>query len=147
MKSLLPFSFSLLAFAFFINVTHAQLPIIEHKHEGGSSPLDFIENKNQWDESVLFKTSFEGASTLFIQRQGFTILMTDPSDLEKIHLAHKESAVLPKDLPIHQHAYKVEFLGSTPSEGRALPSGRFTIIILREMSNPIGQAMWACMVR
>ena len=119
MKSLLPF-LSFLFCAFFLNVAHAQFTAIEHKHQKGSGPLDFIENKNQWDESVLFKANFEGTNTVFIQRKGFTFLIHSPEDLEKIHLNHTKSTAIPQDSPIRQHAYKVEFIGSTPSEGKGI---------------------------
>ena len=120
MKSLLPFSLSLLILTFLINVTNAQYTAIGHQHENSSGPLNFIENKTQWDESVLYKTNFEGSNTIFIQRQGFTFLMTSPDDLNELHLKHKASMEERKKLIIHQHAYKVDFLGSSPSSGRGI---------------------------
>ena len=61
----------------------AQTPALVKPHNHSSGPLNFIENKNQWHEDVLFKATFEGNNTLFIEEQGYTYLITSGEDLEK----------------------------------------------------------------
>lgn len=117
---MLPPLFFLLFSAVFSQKAFSQFAAVGHRHEHAGGPLNFIENKNQWDKSVLFKTNFEGANTIFIQRQGFTFLMADPADIEKMNLAHKTSAGGQKNITIHQHAYRVDFLGSSISEGKGI---------------------------
>ena len=119
MKSLKTFSLVLLLFLI-ANDSYAQGPAIGHFHENQNGPLDFVENKNQWHEDVLYKTTFEGSNTLFIERQGFTFLLSDPGDLNTLHQNHKGSVPERENINIRQHAYKVEFLNSKPSEGNGI---------------------------
>jgi hypothetical protein len=50
--------------------------------------MEFVENKGQWDQRVLFKGEFNTGS-FFLESQGFTVLMHHPDDLntlsEKTH--------------------------------------------------------------
>ena len=120
MKSLIRISLLFSLSIFIIGKLCSQAPIIEHTHDRNSGPLDFIENKNQWHEDVLFKTGFEGSNTLFIQSQGYTVLMTNPDDLQKLNAKHQASLKDRNNTVVHHHAYKVKFLGSTPSKGKGI---------------------------
>ena len=82
-----------------------------HNHDHESKPL-FIENKNQWHENVEYKTGFNGSVNLFLEKTGFTYVLSNPEDLQQIHdLALKDRKKL-NDLVIRNHAYKVHFLGA-----------------------------------
>ena len=91
---------------------------IQHQHTGG--PLHFIENKKQWPDEVLFKTNFEGTNTLFIERQGFTYLLTSPEDLNNLFKNHVATDLTSKKAIIRQHAFKVKFLDSWPAEAKGI---------------------------
>src|ERR1700748_447433 len=47
--------------------------------------LEFVENKGQWDTSVRFNASI-GAGNLFMQRNGFTVLMHDTNDMKRVSM-------------------------------------------------------------
>ena len=93
--------------------------------------IDFIENKGQWKEDFQYKSTI-GDGSVFIQRQGYTILKNNPADynsvLEYMH-GHQEDVKSPvktsadmhegqlekgqKEPPIlNSHAYSVFFKGS-----------------------------------
>ncbi|MBX2922667.1 MAG: PKD domain-containing protein [Chitinophagaceae bacterium] len=103
-------------------------------------PVEFVENKGQWDNSVLFKGEITNGA-FFLQREGFTVLLNNQDDMQKIayvshgHLhenipatpgteASKRSAYPrpgtkppgPDDsLVLRSHAYNMRFSGSNPN--------------------------------
>ncbi len=118
MTSLKKITLILVSLSFILTLSmtgQSPVSVKPHKHSGG--PLNFIENKNQWHGDVLFKTTFEGNNTLFIEDQGFTFLITSSEDLEKFHKEHLKPPRLRQNISIKNHAYKVKFLGSSPSKG------------------------------
>ena len=57
---------------------------------GGFSYLEFVQNKGQWDSSVLYRADLD-AGAVFLQKKGFTVLQQDTADLIRIHrLLHGE---------------------------------------------------------
>jgi len=96
--------------------------------------MQFTENKGQWNGRVLF-TGDEGATSFFLQKNGYKVLLNDTNDIKMIqeHFGGhpifdaggkniNNSSVLnalPKDksvppnLILHSHAYEVTFLGSS----------------------------------
>ncbi len=102
------------------------------------SNLEFIENKGQWDGRISFKADI-GNGSFFLQKNGFTVLLHDPKDLEKVfgnghkHInqngPHAKSAGSPlssiksanggqisaPEGVIHSHAYSVQFDQSNPN--------------------------------
>lgn len=88
------------------------------KHEK-LKPLLFIQNKKQWHPNVLFKTHFLGSNSLFLEKNGFTYLLTHPEDLQKIHDLHKNWKASKNGISMRHHAYRVRFLNAneTPLEG------------------------------
>jgi len=52
---------------------------------GGYSNLEFIENKGQWDSSIRFNAGI-ATGNLFMQRKGFTVLLHDTNDMQRIGL-------------------------------------------------------------
>ncbi len=95
-----------------------------------TAQMEFVENKGQWDSKVNYRGDFSTGS-FFLENQGFTVLLHNASDLQKLaqqqhghaHTANNivgENAVNSSIPPlnnyppvtIHSHAYKVKFLGS-----------------------------------
>jgi gliding motility-associated-like protein len=105
--------------------------------QDGSSNLEFIENKGQWDNRIKFKADI-GNGFLYLQKNGFIVLLNDPRDMDAIlgdlhasrdaananhttnradQLANEKnasSARLPFNGVIHSHAYAVQFERSNP---------------------------------
>ncbi len=93
--------------------------------------IEFVENKGQWDASVLFKGDVSNGA-LFLQKGGFTILQHKSEDLQRVfdelhgHSAddgHNHGAetsgrnaypkpVVGDPLILRSHAYKVQFVGA-----------------------------------
>ncbi len=85
------------------------------------SQIQFIENKGQWEKTVAFKSDIQ-TGAFFLQKTGFTVLMHDPSDLEKIsayvhgdNIVTKENstASISTSLQVRSHAYNVNFSGAS----------------------------------
>ncbi len=49
--------------------------------------LEFIENKGQWETQVLLKADI-GNGSLFLQKNGFSVLLHNPEELANIRGAH-----------------------------------------------------------
>lgn len=67
---------------------------------------DFVENRGQWDERVLFRTQMADA-TLFVERDCFTIAVREHAPKD----AHFHHAIGKK-----MHAYRMHFVGSTQAQ-------------------------------
>ncbi|HWK04065.1 MAG TPA: PKD domain-containing protein [Puia sp.] len=52
---------------------------------GGYSNLEFVENKGQWDTSLIKFRAEMSSGVFFMQKKGFTVLQYDTSDLRLIH--------------------------------------------------------------
>ncbi|PWT73382.1 MAG: hypothetical protein C5B59_13615 [Bacteroidetes bacterium] len=98
----------------------------------GYSNLEFVENKGQWDNRIHFKAEINNGSFL-LTRQGFSVVLRDAADMEKIrnysHGMAPASIKQPvRKLPasndvkiglnknvqsiIHSHLYEVSFLNA-----------------------------------
>ena len=53
----------------------------------GASNIEFVENKGQWDPRVQFKGELS-TGALFLEKQGFSVVMYDTTDLQALTLAH-----------------------------------------------------------
>jgi gliding motility-associated-like protein len=87
---------------FFLQLATAQE--ISHEH---SIHHAFIENKGQWDESILFKTRFSGGN-LWVQQNKFVFHLQDYSKMKEIHGNPLSNAVA----EIKQTVVHVNFKGS-----------------------------------
>ncbi len=107
---------SLILQAFSISMAHAQ--------------MEFVENKGQWNSAVDYRGLFPTGS-FYLEKQGFTVLMHQVGDLEKIaaqmhgheddnNTAAKTAKPLPVPEPIQlrSFAYRVKFLGSSANAFR-----------------------------
>ncbi|MBP7103059.1 MAG: gliding motility-associated C-terminal domain-containing protein [Bacteroidales bacterium] len=83
-----------------------QIALLAQEH----SNVAFIENKNQWDEKIKFKTEFRGGA-IFFEKNCITYVLQDRESVEKI-LDRKFSGELfteAEDFLLTYHAYKVHF--------------------------------------
>ncbi|HLK30548.1 MAG TPA: PKD domain-containing protein [Puia sp.] len=100
------------------------LAALKTSAQGGSSNLEFTENKGQWDSRVKFKADF-GGGAFFLQKNGFTVLLHNPDDLMRMRQAHngRRIKILTKQnkqtrnsedssLLVRSHAYRVAFVGA-----------------------------------
>lgn len=78
------------------------------------SQFQFVENKGQWNEKVKFKGDVSSGA-FFLEKQGFTFLLHNPSDLQKIanrvHGRPDSINSLNNNIILHSFSYKVFFLG------------------------------------
>lgn len=80
------------------------------------STIQYVENKGQWDKSILYKGDFANVS-FYVQQKGFSVLMHNPEDYEAVkEKVHGHGALLSdslslrtKDLHLRSHLYKVTF--------------------------------------
>lgn len=55
----------------------------EHQHGPISTPLEFVENKGQWNTDFRFRAALGGAS-IFLRNNGFRVLLMHPGDMAKL---------------------------------------------------------------
>lgn len=83
-----------------------------------SGGLDFIENKGQWPEHVLFAAGIAEGNML-LTRQGLTYFYTSSKDMDRLSVQKELGAAIDTEL-VNGHWYKVNFLGR---QANALSSG------------------------
>jgi len=78
-----------------------------------SAQMEFIENKGQWDPKVNYRGDFSSGA-FFLENQGFTVLMHNTSDLQKVsEIIHgHKAAEAGMRVVLNSHAYKVNFVGA-----------------------------------
>jgi gliding motility-associated-like protein len=75
-----------------------------------NAPLEFIENRGQWDGPFVYKSS-NATTDVFLEKGGFTYLVAAPENGKLVHnYKHNEIATPPT---LRYHAYKVTFEGSS----------------------------------
>ncbi len=74
----------------------------------GSSNIEFVENKGQWDPRVRYVGQI-GIGSLFLERGGFTTLLYHPDDLARLEGRHGIGGA---SATLRAHAYRVRFLGA-----------------------------------
>jgi gliding motility-associated-like protein len=97
----------------------------------GPSTFEFVENKGQWDKQIKFKGNLP-AGNFYLQKNGFTVVQHNITDLIQARDNHRGQINNPKDKPakgitarnnttpltidsarsIRSHAYKVQFIGA-----------------------------------
>lgn len=101
--------------------------------------VEFVENKGQWDRSVLYRGDINNGS-FYLQKNGFTVLMNNAEDMDNlaeiIHPHHSDSgsasasnrSAYPrpgggggdhpgKEAILRSHAYKMTFTGANLNPG------------------------------
>lgn len=74
----------------------------------------FTENKNQWPAQVKYCAEVGSGTTLFMEKDRFTFVKHDPSELEKIH-DKSQNKKIKNDVQnelVHLHAFQMNFVGS-----------------------------------
>lgn len=97
---------NILFFLFLINVLYAQ----------HANNVAFIENKNQWNDNVIYKTEFKGGA-VFFEKNTLTFVLQDREAVEKI-LHRKFGGIVganEKDFIVTYYAYKAVFKNTSPS--------------------------------
>ncbi len=84
------------------------------------SQTEFVENKGQWPDQVLFKASLPSGS-LWAEKGAFTFSFYDPKVLEYLHPQGKPA---PEDAQFKSHAYKINFMGSSTPQAAGEDPGK-----------------------
>jgi gliding motility-associated-like protein len=85
--------------------------------------MEFIQNKGQWDNKINYRSDFR-AGSFFLENKGFTVLLHNPADIQKIseythgHGIKNPKEPLPNNIVLHSFAYNVTFLGATENPER-----------------------------
>jgi len=96
----------------FISHLHGQH---QHSHacpsETPEEEMRFVENRGQWHQNVIFRTSLGDLNGLFLEDKSFTYLFHDTDDS---YLIHDTYYTRPAGSPlfVKAHAYKVNFLNA-----------------------------------
>ncbi|MCW3073554.1 MAG: hypothetical protein JWP69_623 [Flaviaesturariibacter sp.] len=82
------------------------------------APIEFVENKGQWDSRVRFMADVGGGS-LFIHQNGFTVLQHHEKDLEQLRDRmhhHSKNEIMGRAAPLQMrsHAYRASFQNASP---------------------------------
>lgn len=84
-----------------------------------NAQMEFVENKGQWHSNVQYKGDFNSGA-LFLEKNGFTMLMNDASDIERLsgsihgHSHSQKEPVDPtKPVNIRSFVYKMKLLGAS----------------------------------
>lgn len=81
-----------------------------HAHTDKGNTIDFVENRRQFPDEVLYRASLPGGA-LFLTAKGFTYTYYNTGDLEQVHDdMHAGKEVTAN--AVHCHAYKVNFVGA-----------------------------------
>ena len=84
----------------------AQMQSVQH-----AQPVKYLENKNQWESNILFKTQI-GFSSLYLEKNAITFDLVNTDDLAHIH--HPEIDSQHALGNIRHHAYKMVFKNANP---------------------------------
>lgn len=113
------------------------LSVLYLSAQSGYSNLEFVENKGQWDTAVKFRAQMS-AGTFFLRNGGYSVVLHDTSDMERIHhLLHGENVmdgggssgalvsvsgtggkgrpVTEPNYRLHSHLYHVNFENANPN--------------------------------
>src|SRR5436305_1386793 len=101
--------------AFYI-VVFLLLAVLKGSSQEGSSNIEFVENKGQWDPRVQFKGELP-TGVLFLEKQGFSALLYHPGDLVRLTEAHHGLSAANSGGPFHGAGPKVAGGGKTGTEG------------------------------
>lgn len=102
MKNLYKIPVALLSFLFCFNPLYAQ--------------IEFIENKGQWNDKVIYKGAFS-TGAFFIEKNSFSVLLHNPEELKKISErmhGHAEKLMNQDEkMVLNSFSYRVSFLGAS----------------------------------
>ena len=105
-------------FTFFITIINISLQ--KNIFATPNSQLKFVENKNQWDDEVKYKSDLQGGHIYFASDY-FQYVYYSTQDLEKIHDLKHEQSSDPYKEKVNCYAYNVKFLYAN-SQSNILPN-------------------------
>jgi gliding motility-associated-like protein len=125
LKFTFPIGFSgVLFLLFFCFTARAQ----EHDH-ASYFPLQFTENKGQWDKDVLYRTDL-GSASVFLKKNSFTFLVLNKDDMDKLqnYIHPRSTTTKPPHVEYGKNAGKQTVAAATgdaaPSQPGSLPDVR-----------------------
>jgi len=89
-------------------------PAQQIKHPEAQNTVKFTENKNQWENNVLFRAQLDGGF-LFLEKNAFTYNFYDSETLRKNHIQKEKDLDKQKNEPIRSHAFRVTYVGANAS--------------------------------
>lgn len=92
------------------------LPLLQSAQTNRERPsyLNYIQNKGQWDDQVLYRSSFAGG-TVFLENAAFTFLFYENNLPNKIHHALNTPQKKDSVQSLSFHAVKLQFTGASAS--------------------------------
>ena len=82
--------------------------------------LDYTENSGQWNENVLFRSSLSAGGSVYLEKDGFTFSMLDPTEFHKLHDLQFASRSEQQAFSVPGHAWKLKFLDALPCNANPL---------------------------
>lgn len=75
--------------------------------------IDFIENKGQWEDNIVFKATIPGGD-LYLEENEITYLFYNEGDMERLGALHHHEIKnpTPQDFIMNLHAFKIKFLNA-----------------------------------
>lgn len=85
----------------------------DHKHHqhGPKKGVSYVANQGQWASHILFESKIENGS-VYLEENSLTFAQYSPSDLNKRDEIYHTGSKDWKNLTIHGHAWKVNFIGA-----------------------------------
>ena len=80
--------------------------------EDNPSYVNYIKNKGQWDNTVLYQGGFKGGS-VFLEKNAFTYVFYPKEGIDQLH--HHRNATGADALTLTFHTVRMQFLGSLPN--------------------------------
>src|SRR5690606_2533060 len=86
----------------------------DHDHDHAPQALQYIANKGQWPDQVLFKANVPGA-VAFLEQDGITWVKYEDAIYAWMHDSHKLSTEEQNSKTWNAHAWRTEFVGGNMS--------------------------------
>ena len=97
------------------SITIVLLVLLGRAVAEGGADVQFVENKGQWPEQVLYKAYVPGGA-LFVERNALTFVLRSGGP----QAYHGNSVPADQQEPLRMHAYQVRFEGSMPATGEGI---------------------------
>lgn len=76
------------------------------------SALEFVENKTQWNDQVLFRAGLPNGGSVYLENDGFTFSFLDPIEFGKLHDLQFATPEEQQAFSVPGHAWKLNLLNS-----------------------------------
>jgi gliding motility-associated-like protein len=100
--------------SFFYQLFIILIVVVGVNNAFSQSSIEFIENKGQFHDNVLYKSFIPGGA-LFLEKSGFTYNFIDEHDIKHSHAHHGYHGEEEDDGVLNFHAYKVNFVNANQS--------------------------------